>query len=281
MIKFKRFSFTEIREDVIRLLDKYMEDEHGLAEEIDGILQKEENGMLSELIKIITHLEFKKKDARKHWNNIIKHTKRLEESLNRKVGLRVAMLDYFRNIDLHLKNPKFIEIHDYNKTLEYIFVDPLTDLFNRRYLKEYLESEIKRSKRYKLVFSMLMMDIDNFKGYNDTYGHLAGDEALHKIASILRRESRGEDVTIRYGGEEFMLIMPQTDKNGAKVMAERLRIRIEASSFKFDEKWEKCTLTVSGGISGYPVDSQEPGELIGLADKALYRAKALGKNRIC
>lgn len=265
--------FNEVRNDIIELLNRHLTDEYKLVEQVNDIIKTEKKNFLSEIIRLITHLDFDEKDARMHWENIIAHARAIEQGLNRRVGLRVAMFDYFKNIKGHLKNPKFIEIAEYGETLKCALIDPLTGLFNRRYLQKFLESEIKRSKRYKLVFSILMLDIDKFKAYNDTYGHSAGDRVLCEIASILKRETRGEDAVIRYGGEEFIINMPQTDKEGARIMAERLRQRIETAFL--------ANLTISGGISSYPRDSEEPDRLIEISDKALYRAKALGKNRIC
>lgn len=274
------FYYKEVRNDIIELLDAHLEDERKLVEKINKITEREKSGFLRDIIRLITHLDFKEKEAEMHWENIVDHMSVIEKAVNRQVGLRVAMFDYFKNIKGHLKNPKFIEIAEYDETVMSSLLDPLTGLFNRRYLQRFLEAEIKRSKRYKLVFSILMLDIDNFKTYNDTYGHLTGDEALQEIASLLKKESRGEDAVIRYGGEEFIINMPQTDKDGAKIMSERLRNRIGEASFDFGKKGIDVHLTVSGGISSYPVDSEDPKQLIELSDKALYRAKALGKNKI-
>jgi len=263
------------------VLSQHLIDEQGLIEKLNEMPKMQKNGFVREIIKRITHLDFREEEAMTHWGNIIEHMRAIEQGVNRNVGLRVTMLDYFKNIKTYLKNPKFIEITDYDETLKSVFIDPLTGLFNRRYLQRFLSSEIKRSKRYKLLFSILMLDIDSFKTYNDTHGHLIGDKVLHEIASILKNESHGEDAIIRYGGEEFIIIMPQTNKDGARIKAERLRQKIGATSFNFSKKGIDAHLTISGGISTYPVDSDKLEQLIELSDRALYRAKALGKNRIC
>lgn len=272
--------YNGIRKDIIDLLNRHVADEHELIDKINEIASKERGGFVRDIIKLITHLDFKEEESRIHWENIINHMQVIEHGIGRKVGLRVAMFDYFKNIKGHLKNPKFIEITEYSQTLERIFIDPLTGLFNRRYLQKFLDSEIKRSRRYKLTFSILMLDIDDFKTCNDRYGHVTGDKVLKDMACILNKESRGEDVAIRYGGEEFIINMPQTNKEGARIMAERLRKKVEERAFISEEN-TVIRLTISGGISTYPVDSENRENLIALSDRALYMAKALGKNRIC
>ncbi len=150
--------------------------------------------------------------------------------------------------------------------------DVLTGLLNRRYLQERLAEEFNRSKRYLFPMSLLMLDVDKFKSYNDTYGHPAGDEALKIVASALSENLRGEDVAARYGGEEFAILLPQTSADEAGQIAERIRRHIERTEFPLRR------VTVSIGIANRSTNVNSPDDLIWAADRALYEAKDRGRN---
>lgn len=158
--------------------------------------------------------------------------------------------------------------------------DPLTGLPNRRYLEERLSEEVNRSKRYDHHLSFLMIDIDDFKLYNDRNGHQAGDLALQMTAHALKVALRSADVAARYGGEEFCILLPQTSLAEARVIAERVREKIEVTSFPHAKSQPLGAVTISTGIStlSKTVDSAE--QIIWAADRALYEAKDEGKNRI-
>jgi diguanylate cyclase (GGDEF)-like protein len=129
--------------------------------------------------------------------------------------------------------------------------------------------------------SLIMVDIDSFKAYNDRYGHLAGDALLKRVAEIFLTKTRKVDVVSRYGGEEFTIILPQTDKSRAYRLAERIRSTVEKSVFSDEKGGRAGTTTVSLGVSSYPDDGTTPEDIIGAADRALYAAKAKGKNCCC
>ncbi|MFN3739958.1 MAG: GGDEF domain-containing protein [Thermodesulfovibrionales bacterium] len=161
--------------------------------------------------------------------------------------------------------------------------DALTGLFNRRYFYEALQKEIERVKRYKATFSIVLIDIDDFKKVNDEYGHLAGDRVLQVLADILRKALRKVDIIARYGGEEFILLLPNTQKEDAGIIANRIREKISKTIFECnsDKGIEVlCPVTISGGITTCPDDFIDADRLLSAADKAMYEAKSLGKNRI-
>lgn len=160
---------------------------------------------------------------------------------------------------------------------ELAITDSLTKLFIRRHFEFLLDNEIKRSARYKHHISLLMMDIDNFKSINDTYGHQAGDEMLKKIANVIQATIRKIDMASRYGGEEFALILPETHKENARKIAERLRKKISEVSIHV-KGGKEVSPTISIGIASYPVDAEDKLSLIGYADEALYFSKKMGKN---
>ena len=157
--------------------------------------------------------------------------------------------------------------------------DELTGLYNRRYMTEILEKELASALRYKTDLSCLLFDLDFFKDVNDTFGHAFGDLVLREFSACLKRVARKTDIPIRYGGEEFMLLLTNTDIEGAKHVAENVRSACEA--LKFDDGNNSTTATVSIGAASINYHKLlESKELIALADKALYRAKAEGRNRV-
>lgn len=159
--------------------------------------------------------------------------------------------------------------------------DDLTGLYNSRHLKRVLGEESKRSIRYGRSFSFIMLDIDYFKIYNDRHGHLRGDEVLRTLAGLLLQNTRDVDMVFRYGGEEFSVIIPEVSKQEAFTMAERIRRVVQDHVFPFEEEQPGGNLTVSMGIAGFPEDAEESEQLIDNADRALYRAKLGGRNRVC
>lgn len=160
---------------------------------------------------------------------------------------------------------------------ELAITDSLTKLFIRRHFDFLLENEIKRSGRYKHHVSLLMMDIDNFKSINDTYGHQAGDEMLRKIAQVIQNTIRKIDMASRFGGEEFAIILPETHKENSRKIAERLRKKISEISIKV-KGGKEVNPTISIGIASFPVDAEDKNNLIEFADEALYHSKKMGKN---
>jgi len=152
--------------------------------------------------------------------------------------------------------------------------DPLTGLFNRRRMMEALDHEVRRSRRLKHTFAVLMGDVDHFKKYNDANGHPAGDAVLKKVATILREATRDVDVVARYGGEEFFVLMPETEGSGAADVADRVRERLK------DEKLPGGSVTLSFGVAEFPAHGDLGETVIAIADAALYQAKREGRDRV-
>ena len=173
-------------------------------------------------------------------------------------------------------------LHDLNKELERLAVtDGLTNLYNHRFFMESLSREFSRSRRSNNPLALLMADIDNFKSFNDTYGHQLGDEVLSKVAAALSSSRRGSDIVARYGGEEFVLLLPDTDLNDALKLAEKLRKRVSEQEIS-SQSGEVLKVTISMGAHAFDDDNVDnPVELLGIVDKALYKAKDEGKNRVC
>lgn len=170
-------------------------------------------------------------------------------------------------------------IKSYNKLQELSIRDGLTKIHNRRYFMARYKEEFKRAKEFKLNLAFLMIDIDHFKKVNDTYGHLVGDAVLREVARIIRENIREIDFLARFGGEEFSVILTETDKANAIMAAERISSRIAGEKIKvFDET---LSINVSVGLANFPQNTLYPDVLIEAADKALYKAKLSGRNRVC
>ena len=157
--------------------------------------------------------------------------------------------------------------------------DGLTQLHNKRYLLDNLDREISRCHRYQRSLSLIILDIDHFKRVNDIFGHLAGDYVLKHLSTVIRSNIRMEDMMARFGGEEFVIILPEVDSNGARTCAEKIRRLVEKTDFMYDGA--KLPVTVSLGVVFCTTEVRDSMELIRRADFQLYEAKRQGRNRVC
>ncbi len=186
------------------------------------------------------------------------------------------LLSFANYASIALERGAYYSMSEELKTIS--MTDPLTGLFNRRYFRERLFEEVERVKRHNECFTTFMIDIDNFKSFNDRYGHVGGDEILKGVAHSIRDAVRSMDVVSRYGGEEFAVLLPHTDKKDAFIIAERIRKNVEEHRPRTDsfKDWP----TISLGIAEFPGDSVDIDDLINNADRAMYTAKRTGKNRV-
>ena len=169
----------------------------------------------------------------------------------------------------------------HRKTEELTIIDDLTGVHNYRYFSEKIQEEKKRAVRYDQALSLIMLDIDWFKKFNDNYGHEVGNHVLVGMVSVIRRCVRDVDVLCRYGGEEFIIILPNTVEREAHRIAERIREEVEAAEFGGGDGMPKLKVTVSVGVSSFPENGLTESELINAVDQAMYRAKGSGKNTVC
>ncbi len=189
----------------------------------------------------------------------------------------VRMLNMFANhAGLAIENSRF-----YEQALRLSQTDYLTQLWNHGYFQHIIADEFKKATESKHQLSIIMLDIDNFKNYNDKLGHQYGDAVLKEIGNIIKDSLRKSDSPCRYGGEEFVIILPQTSKDEAYKFAERLRTKIEFYNFSKEEVQPCGKITVSSGVATYPIDASGKDELIYTADMALLQAKQRGRNRSC
>ncbi|MCG8686942.1 MAG: diguanylate cyclase [Desulfobacterales bacterium] len=168
----------------------------------------------------------------------------------------------------------------YNKMEVFAQTDPLTGLDNRRKMYDSIRGEMARYKRHSQTFSFVLLDVDNFKIFNDTYGHNTGDIALKALANLLKSQIRDQDVACRWGGEEFLLMLPETDMDGAIQLAEKLRKAIEQLEIEYDNE-EILHVTATLGVSSFTESDRHADEIITRADQALYEGKKTGRNKVC
>jgi diguanylate cyclase (GGDEF)-like protein len=158
--------------------------------------------------------------------------------------------------------------------------DALTGLFNRRHILHLLQNEVYRSERYKLPLSVAMIDIDRFKIFNDKYGHQAGDRVLRSFSRLLRKSSRNIDIPGRFGGEEFLIILPETGIESAGIYGERVRKLAERLGARLKDRYRECSFTISVGLTLFN-DNDDINSFIHRVDQAMYAAKQRGRNRVC
>lgn len=268
----------QIRESILKILSEYGDDDNALIAALSGVAKQAGNQTYPVILQVLTNLEMDEDEAVICWRDIIGHRALMAGALGRQVNLRTVLCDYFCSIQKRLKNPKVVEMEVFEKNADSFRLDDLTGLFSRGYFDQALEREVARARRYDTDVSLLFLDLDDFKSKNDTYGHPAGDRILQEAARIIRIQIRTQDTAARYGGDEFVIIMPHTGKRNALIVAERIRSKIELKRFKYDGT--EIRQTISGGLASFPPDGSNALSLVKRSDKALYRAKKFGKNMI-
>ncbi|MFT7561712.1 MAG: diguanylate cyclase (GGDEF)-like protein [Flavobacteriales bacterium] len=230
----------------------------------------------SELMFRLTHEIYTEKRASNLWHEIVTHRENLKKILNRDMGMLVAALDYLSNISGDISSPKIMGDLRIEEAAEMATRDTLTGLYLRGVFDFMLAQMVSEHRRYNKSLSMLMLDIDDFKRVNDDHGHQAGDEVLRKMGEILMKTIRDADFPARYGGEEIVIIFPETEIDPAAEMAERLRAEVH-------RYFSDCgpSITVSLGVSCLRnPDVITASELVRQADMAMYKVKRSGKNRV-
>jgi len=271
---------TRIRQQLLGLLDEDIHNEKRLIEELDHISAETGIQAHSALLLALTHLPFEESEARSHWQSILRHHTELKKQTGRSVGVRLAVFDYFMNVNRRLVNPKLIELSMYEQAEKSATSDWLTGLYNRHFFRSNLLIELRRCKRFGLVFSLLYLDVDHFRDLTERFGRAVSDVFLKEVAVLIKNKVRDIDIAARWSGEEFVVALPETERMGAYVVGERIRSGIEQHFRQREHAGKAVRLTVSGGISEYPSDAGVGERLIQTAAEALYQAKARGKNRV-
>lgn len=222
----------------------------------------------------LTHISTSEHFSKKLWSKIVKHRLHINAMLQRDVGLKVAAMDYLENFSEGLYNMTSFEVDKVDDIVDAAIIDKLTSLYVRRIFDVIFEIEFQLFLRNSSSLSLMMIDIDDFKHFNDAYGHQEGDEALRTISKVLLDSIRSYDTACRYGGEELIVIMPQTNLDTAVSIANRICKNI--ANTKINGK----AVTVSIGVSEARKSVVYPAELLKLTDDALYKAKTQGKNQV-
>ncbi len=257
------------------LVDHIHDEEH-LLESIG----KKPGTYYRDLIFALIQIRLPEEEAQRDWRDILKHKYLLSERLGRNVGIHVATLDYYTNIKKKVTSPKIVDVHEYVDTASRALTDDLTKAYNRRFFDEELRRLFYQARSTSKVFSLIMLDLDHFKIYNDLNGHIQGDIALIETVRILHAVCSTQDTVCRYGGEEFAILLNAQPTNLALRTAEHIRQAIYDYRFVNEQLLPGGRLSASLGVTTYRDDIKSPQEMLEEADVALYRAKNSGRNRV-
>lgn len=233
-----------------------------------------------DIIFALMQIRLPEEEARRDWKEILLHKYTMSEKLGRNVGVHVATLDYYVNIKRRVFNPKILEAHEYADTASRAITDELTRAYNRFFFTEELRRLFLRAQKYNRIFSLIMLDLDHFKAYNDINGHIKGDIALIQTVNVIHAVYGANATVCRYGGEEFAILLPDSDMGHALRIAENIRKAIYDFRYVNEQQLPGGRLSVSGGVTTYRDDITTAQEMLEEADIALYRAKNNGRNRI-
>jgi len=267
-----------IRTAVLKCIYDHAENDDRLIDGLNGLAGRFGSHAFGVMLHVLTHLDIEPARAQACWMKILAHRTELSRVLQRPIRLRTAICDYFCSIDKTLKNPIVIEIHIFEATANSSKYDSLTGLFSRGFFDSALEREVARARRYRTKLSILFFDLDDFKRINDAHGHMVGDTVLKAVSRVILEGTRSEDTAARFGGEEIVVVLPETAKAQALVFGERIRRKVKALVVEHDGV--PIRVTLSGGLATYPMDADTPEKLIRCADDALYSAKKAGKDNI-
>jgi diguanylate cyclase (GGDEF)-like protein len=236
------------------------------------VRQRERRGptYYSDLLFVLIQRRYPTVEAGEVWRRLLQHRDDLAVRLGRNPGIAVAALDYLANIEASLARPILIDESRLLRLVDRATHDGLTGLFDRATLRSSLNRALAGPSEH---VSVIMLDLDQFKRFNDTHGHLSGDRVLCSVAAIVQQSVRDTDLPARYGGEELCVVLPGRSLEEASLVAERLRARIET---------ELATegITASFGVAAYPQHADSPLALMDAADRALYASKRNGRNRV-
>jgi diguanylate cyclase (GGDEF)-like protein len=270
---------TQLKKDDIDNLkiftDKINDDESALLS-----LGKKPGTFHRDIIFAIIQIRLPEAEAERDWKEILKHKFLTSEKLGRNVGIHVATLDYYTNIKKRIVHPKIMDAREYLDTASRALTDDLTKAYSRQFFDQELSRNFSNATSKGTVFSLIMLDLDHFKIYNDLNGHIKGDLALIETVRVLHAVCSTEDTVARYGGEEFAIILPSQRLDIALRTAENIRSAIYDYRFVNEQMLPIGRLSASLGVTSFRPDMHSPREMVEEADVALYRAKNSGRNTI-
>ena len=258
----------------ITQMHRQKEDDDLFIQEITSLATQEGDRVYQTLLQFLTSLDLPSSTAYDYWQQTIIHRDQMSALLGRKVSLITALSDYLLHHGQDEYTPYLIDAKSYEQIVQESVKDSLTGLNNRAYFDQVFEQQLSLALRYNTDLSLLFLDLDNFKDINDRYGHQTGDFVLQSIAAMIEKEKRDSDIAIRYGGEEFILLMPHTGSINGLILAERIRQSIACTVLNHNDN--AISMTISGGLASYPIDGDITSEILAVADQA----KGAGKNLI-
>lgn len=266
--------YNDLQETVLALLD------HNKASPVEALQffiaeRADEQDIEARVMAALINVDLGDSRAGVILSGIFNHHREMAAALGRNVDLRTAALDYLVINPTVLHNPTVADLEMLKTTQRLAAIDEVTGLFNRHFLETYLTKELKRAQRYDQVFSVLFLDLDDFKRINDSYGHAVGDKVLATLGGQITDLLRQEDFAARYGGEEFVVTLPQTDTEGAESFGNRLRESLGGLDII-----PGVQVTFSAGVASYPRHGLSVDDILQRADAALYDAKLAGKDRV-
>jgi diguanylate cyclase (GGDEF)-like protein len=253
-------------------------DDSKLLYELNVFVNNNGSKACLDVFELLADISFTEQEAHEHWRKLISHVDEISEAIERPINLVAAICDYFAGKNHVILLPKITTMDHFERLVNDSTYDRLTGLLNRNYFHDILIQQLAVAKRQEMEFSLLFIDIDDFKQINDNYGHQVGDRVLEEISALVTDCIRLSDFALRYGGEEFVVLMPNTSCNQSLILGNRIREKIQQHKLVVNE--QTISITVSGGIASYPSHAKEVEELIYFADSALYFAKGAGKNNI-
>ena len=271
-----------LHEELLHIIEEQV-DSASFAAAVDKLTGQYGEETYAELIMILANIRAQPSEAMALWNAAWQHMESLSAHLDRPVNISVALLDYIlRGEEGYIHRAKVIDVRDYERVAQSAIRDGLTGLFNPGYIREQVAWELSKDQRYRRGGTIILFDLNKFKECNDEYGHLAGDAVLRAFATCLMEYTRRSDAVGRYGGDEFLVLMPATPMEGAFIVADRIRQAFEGTAVHVPSApAEGILVTTTGGIAEYIGGNRTSSEeLIETADQALYLGKREGANRI-
>lgn len=244
-----------------------------LVETLDGLDESVRGQFLRQFFRTIAQIDFTDAQSNDYWERILLRRRELAENLGKRVALKTALVDVLASTNF-LRVPILMEYDDFKKLQINAATDALTGLYNRRLFDEYCDKELNRAKRYGHQLAIVILDLHKLKEVNDRHGHLQGDQVLQLAATTLRKTMRASDFAFRIGGDEFALLLPQTDPEQAITLCRRIR-----SQYEIDIRPLKMEIgvTLDFGVAVHPHDGETKSALMNLADQRLYQLKNAGR----
>ena len=263
--------YTDVQSELFRLLEQ---EGRSSLDAIGTMLERHQSdrSIYARLIASLVNVVVPDETARVLFHRILKHHQGLVRLVGRNVDIRVSVMDFALHHPELVEHPVVVDRIAFGLSQRLAAIDELTGLLNRRFLERSINKELNRARRYSQVFSLVFIDLDDFKQINDSHGHDVGDRVLSEVGQSISSLLRREDLAGRYGGEEFVVVLPQTESSGALRFAERLQEYVQRIVLPGD-----VHVSFSGGVATNPDAGESTGELLRNADTALYKAKLAGK----